>query len=113
MRLVTTISLADLTRMAAPFDGELVKGVVDVVTGALVLDMELHVDGEQHLLGTGSSQEHLWGVNLHPRDFGGDDFVEFDSMINIRPRQGNRSRGVEDPETRRRIVDLIGGIVHE
>jgi len=113
MRQVTTISLADLTQMAAPFDGELVKGVVDVVTGALILDMELHVDGEQHLLRSGSSQEHLWGVNLHPQDFGDDDFVEFDSMINIRPRQGNRSRGVEDPETQRRIVELITGIVHE
>lgn len=52
-------------------------------------------------------QESLWGINLYP-EADDEDFLEFDSLINIRPSQGNRSRGVEDEEIRekiRRIVD--------
>jgi hypothetical protein len=39
------------------------------------------------------------------------DMVEFDSMINIRPRQNNRSRGVEDPEMRVRIIAIVRELV--
>lgn len=44
-------------------------------------------------------------------DMVGDDFVEFDSMINIRPAQGNRSRGVDDLEIRRKIVAIVDRVV--
>jgi hypothetical protein len=37
----------------------------------------------------------------------GDDFVEFDSMINVRPSRGNRSRGVDDPRVREKILDVV------
>ncbi|MEO7364208.1 MAG: DUF5674 family protein [Candidatus Saccharimonadales bacterium] len=43
----------------------------------------------------------------NPEKFGTDEFVEFDSMINIRPRQQNMSRGVEDESIRRQIIDLV------
>jgi hypothetical protein len=61
---------------------------------------------EAFLLENGSEQENLWGINLYP-DMDGEDFIEFDSMINIRPRQGNRSRGVEDVNVRNRIIEII------
>jgi hypothetical protein len=86
--------------------------VVDVAKARLVVDMDLHVEGEQFLLWSGSLQEDIWGINLHPRDFGTPSFLEFDSLINIRPRQ-NRSRGVDDPSLRQRIIDLASGVVHE
>ncbi|MBI4437348.1 hypothetical protein HY631_00110 [Candidatus Uhrbacteria bacterium] len=88
--------------------GDLVKAVVDVETGAMAVGSELHVDAEQLLLNHGSHQKNLWGINLYPDAYGNDDrFVEFDSMINLRPGQGNRSRGVENPETRKKIIDIV------
>jgi hypothetical protein len=113
MREVTDVSIAELKQMAETFDGELVKGVVDTAQGRLVLDMDLHVDGEQFLLKSGSEQTSLWGINLHPDVVGSDEFVEFDSMINIRPRQNNRSRGVEDPEIRQLIIDVVTKVIHQ
>lgn len=91
--------------------GGLVKGVVDVGKELLVLDAEMHADEEQYLLEHGSQQEDLWGINLYPDKFGSDDFIEFDSLINIRPRQRNMSRGVEDEELRKKITSIIEKIV--
>ena len=93
------------------YDG-LVKAVADVARGLLVVDAPMHVDEEQYLLEAGSRQSDLWGFNLYPEDYGTEDFIEFDSMINIRPGQGNRSRGVDDPEIRQAISALVGEIVH-
>lgn len=87
--------------------GNLVKGVVDIKKGLLVLDAEMHADEEQFLLENGSSQADLWGINLYSDKFGTDGFIEFDSMINIRPSQQNRSRDVEDKELRRQIIALV------
>ncbi len=98
--------------MADNMYGELVKAVVDIRKRLLVVDAGLHADEEQFLLEAGSAQEDLWGINLYPDDYGTDDFVEFDSMINIRPAQGNRSRSVEDADTRAMILELVGEIVH-
>lgn len=112
MRETTIVSLAELRRMANAFNGELVKAVVDLAEARFLVDMEYHVDGEQYLLSEKSHQEDLWGINLYPERFGTDDFIEFDSVINLRPRQ-NRSRGVDDPGLRQQIRNLVGRVVHE
>lgn len=88
------------------FDECMVKGVVDVDEGLLAIDAQLHADLEQLFLENGSLQDSLWGINLYPEDEG-EDFIEFDSMINIRPRQNNRTRGVENPETRQKITEVV------
>jgi Protein of unknown function (DUF5674) len=111
MKQVPTITITELTEMAEKMYGDLVKGVVDIKNGKLVVDAEMHVDEEQFLLESGSSQQDLWGINLYPSKYGQDDFVEFDSMINIRPRQNNMSRGVDDPKIRERIIQIVDGIV--
>lgn len=112
MKQVDSISIEELRDMADNMYGELVKAVVDIRKRLLVVDAGLHADEEQFLLEAGSAQEDLWGINLYPDDYGTDDFVEFDSMINIRPAQGNRSRSVEDADTRAMILELVGEIVH-
>lgn len=61
----------------------------------------------------GSKQSNLWGINLHPEEYGTDDFVEFDSMINIRPSQGNPSKDVLDQAIRQKIIDIVQEVVHE
>ncbi|MGN0326417.1 MAG: DUF5674 family protein [Lachnospiraceae bacterium] len=53
----------------------------------------------------GSKQESLWGINLYPEET--EDFIEFDSLINIRPRQNNKGRGVYDETIRNKIVEVV------
>lgn len=100
------ITLAELNDMKNNFFGDIIKGVVDIEKGILALDAELHCDLERLLLECGSNQEALWGINLYP-DLDSDDFIEFDSLINIRPWQGNRSRGVENETIRKAIVEVV------
>lgn len=102
----SAITLEELRQMAAGTFGNLVKAVVDVDRELIAVDAELHADLEACLLQDGSKQGSLWGINLYP-ELSGDDFLEFDSMINIRPSQGNRSRGVENEEIRRRIAGIV------
>lgn len=113
MKLVTDqdpISLEELGRMAAERFGDLVKAVVDVARGVMMIDADLHADQEAELLASGSRQADLWGINLYP-ELPGSDWLEFDSMINLRPSFGNRSRGVDDPAIRDRIAALVGRLV--
>ena len=91
--------------------GNIVKAVVDIEKKLMVVDAEMHVDEEQYLLEHGSKLNSLWGINLHPADYGTENFIELDSMINIRPRQQNMSRGVENPEIQNQIIDIVNGII--
>ena len=104
------IAIADLEKMSESFSEGLVKAVVDVQQEIMAVDSELHADLEKVLIEKGAYQENLWGINLYP-DLEGEDFVEFDSMINIRPRQNNRSRGVEDLAIRNAILRLVDKLV--
>jgi hypothetical protein len=98
----TEISLVDksisrqlLFEMARERFGNMVKGVVDIDQRVMAIGAGLHADEESFLLERGSRQEDLWGINIHPRkDL--PEMVEFDTLINIRPRQDNLSRYVED-----------------
>jgi len=96
--------------MAEARFGDLVKAVVDVRRGVMAVDADLHSDEEALLIEQGSTQGDLWGINLYP-DLSTDEWIEFDSMINIRPSQGNRSRGVDDADVRGRILDVVTALV--
>ena len=100
------VCIDELKEMASRMFGNLVKAVVDVERGELVVDAELHSDQEAYLLESGSKQENLWGINIYP-GLTGEEMIEFDSMINLRPSQGNRSRGVEDEEIQKRIIEIV------
>ena len=104
------ITLSELESMAQKMFGNLVKAVVDIQEETASVDAELHADEEAHLLEHGSNQKNLWGINLYPA-LTGDDFIEFDSMINLRPSQGNKSRSVEDKEIQQKIIKIINKIV--
>jgi len=101
-----SVTLNEIKAMAVATFGNLVKAVVDIERELIAVDAELHSDLEALLLEDGSKQKSLWGINLYP-EIQGDDFVEFDSMINMRPSQGNRSRGVEDKELRKKIIEIV------
>lgn len=108
MKLVDhTISLEELKEMSQNMFDTLVKAVVDVEQGIMVVDAPMHADEEEFLLEKGSQQENLWGINIYPEKAGTEQFIVFDSMINIRPKQNNRSRGVEDKELRETIKKIV------
>ena len=100
------IPVNELKKMADASFGDLVKAVVDVNKQLVAVDAELHSDLEALFLEHGSQQKDLWGINFFPA-MQGDDFIEFDSMINIRPSQGNMSRGVDDEAMRQKIIGIV------
>ena len=114
MKSVTNvIKIEELAEMAKKMYGNLVKAVVDLDNNSLVVDAEMHADEEGYLLEHGSKQSTLWGINLYPAKFGTDEFIEFDSMINIRPSLQNMSRGVEDNKTKELIINLVNQKVQQ
>ena len=100
------ISRADLVRMAEEQFGDRIKAAVDVWREIMAVGEDLHADNGAALLADGSRQRDVWGIELFPRE-SGRDWIEFDSMINLRPSAGNRSRGVDDQRIRTRISDVV------
>jgi len=113
MEIITRkISVIKLKELSKRMFGNLVKVVVDIEKGVMAIDGELHADEQALLLENGSKQENLWGANIYP-DKTGEDFIEFDSVINIRPSQQNRSRGVDNLETRKVILEIINKLIEK
>jgi len=108
MRIVTDkIAFEELKQIADEKFGDLVKAVVDVEKEIMVLGGELHSDGEALLLQNGSTQKELWGINLYPGKYPNPDWIEFDSIINFRPTLGNKTRDIEDPKIRQKIIEIL------
>jgi hypothetical protein len=104
------ITFEELKKIAEERYGDMVKAVVDVEREIIALGGDLHSDEETFLLENGSLQENLWGINLWiEKPF--EEMIEFDSIINIRPKQGNRSRFIEDENTRNKIKEIIKKLI--
>ena len=110
--LNSPISRAILKEYAANTFGDMIKCVADVDKGLLAIDADLHADLERMLLENGSEQTSLWGFNLYP-DETGEDFIEYDSLINIRSWQGNPSRDVLDKDVREKIALIVDKFITE
>lgn len=106
------ITRPELSELAKKRFGDLVKAVVDIERCIIAVGGELHSDEEELLLNQGSNQSALWSINLYPDKFD-HDFLEFDSVINLRPSQGNCSRDVIDEEIRQKIKDIIAQLVKD
>ena len=104
------ITRTALASLAEEQFGDWIKAVVDVSREIMAVGGDLHADDEAVLLADGSRLRDLWGINLHPGETGRD-WVEFDSMINLRPGQGNRSLGVDDEAIRDRIREVVESLV--
>ena len=111
IRIIRTLmSRRDLNEMAKQQFGDMVKAVVDVELGIMAIGGELHSDEEAVLLDQGSVQRNLWGINLYPEK-PVQEWIDFDSMINVRPSGGNRSRFVESAETREAVAKIVNRLV--
>src|SRR3990167_10171113 len=104
------ISKSELSEIAQNQFGDFVKAAVDIENGIMAIGGELHADEEALLLEEGSGQKNLWGINLYPNQ-AAEEWIEFNSMINVRPSQGNRSRGVENPDIQKKIKIIVNNLV--
>jgi hypothetical protein len=104
---ITRQDLVDRYTTAYP---ALVKGVVDLAQGIIAVDAEWHADLEALLLEDGSAQNDLWGFNMLPLE-PAQSFLEYESLINIRPAQKNFSLEVTDPGLRDRIKAVVDRLV--
>lgn len=110
MKLIKeNVSINELKELAKKNYGNLVKAVIDIEKKLMMIDSELHSDLEEALLESGSEQKNLWGINLHPEE--SSHFLEFDSMINLRPAMGNVTRSIDDSKTQEIITSLISKLV--
>jgi hypothetical protein len=111
MKLVTDrITIKEIEEMAKKMFGNLIKAVVDVEKEIMAIDGELHSDEQALLIEKGSKPANLWGINIYPQK-AGKDFIEFDSVINIRPSQQNRSWEIEDKEIKKKIFKIVNQLI--
>ncbi|PIT93553.1 hypothetical protein COU00_03765 [Candidatus Falkowbacteria bacterium CG10_big_fil_rev_8_21_14_0_10_43_11] len=88
----------------------MVKIVIDIKREIMAIGGEMHADAENLLLQDGSKQDDLWGANLYP-DLPAEDFIEYKSLINIRPRVGNRLMEIGNEEIKEKIKKIINKLV--
>ena len=104
------ISKEELQQIADEDYGFYVKAVVDIENETIAIGGEMHSDEEALLLDNGSKQKDLWGINIY-LEKPNEERLEFDSMINLRPSFGYRSRGVDDPEIREKIIVIVNRLI--
>ena len=104
------ITIEELKKMSEAMYESLVKAVVDTEKNIMAVDADMHAQEEALLLENGSKQENLWGINIYPYKTD-DTWIEFDSIINIRPSYGNRSRGVDNVEIQQKIKNIVNSLV--
>ena len=105
-----SVPITVLEEMAEQMFGDLVKAVVDIEKEIMAVNGELHADEEALLLEKGSKQQNLWGINIYPK-IKGDEWIEFDSMINLRPSSGNLTRGIKDLKVRKKVIKIVKKLV--
>ena len=100
------IEQSELREIAKDFYGHMIKGVVDIEREILAMGGEYHMDANMILIENNSKQQHVWGFNWY-FDKNGDEQIEYISLINIRPAQGNRSMEIEDLNLRDKMKSII------
>ena len=109
----TPIKKSELAEIAKEEFGDIVKAVVDTEQEIMAIGGELHADEEVLLTEKESSKrENTWGINIYPKK-AGEDFIEFDSMVNLKPNFGNRLRGVENSEVQNKIRGIVKKLIIE
>ena len=106
------ITIKELKELASLRFGDMVKAVADLNKGIMSVGASMHADEEKFLLEMESLQDDLWGINIYP-DLPKESWIEFDSMINIRPRQNNFTIGVEDIELQKKIIQIVNSLIKE
>jgi hypothetical protein len=104
--LNTKISIDEVKELADFWYGTMIKGAVDIEGGRVALGGDYHIEDSEILTSTGSKFEDIWGFNIRfEEDKNG--VLEFDSMVNIKPNFGNRSRNISNEEIIKKATEII------
>ena len=106
----SSISKKDITGKYLHHFKDMMKAVVDIENNILAIDAELHSDLEELLLKNGSKQENLWGINIYP-EASKEKFIEYTSLINIRPSQDNASMDIKSNDLRVKIQKIVNSLI--
>lgn len=104
------ITKDELQKIAAKWFGTMVKAVVDLGKNIVAIGGVMHADAEALLIGQGSKQDDLWGINLYPNEKD-DNFIKYISLINISPRRKNLDMEIQDPEIKSKIRKLVDKLI--
>jgi len=104
------ITLDELKEIAKENFGDMVKGVADIKERVLALGGELHADALEALIENGSEPENIWGMNIYPEK-PRQSWIEFNSLINIRPTQNNLSMDIQSAEIKKKVGQIIDQLV--
>ncbi|MBI2025362.1 hypothetical protein HYT04_01045 [Candidatus Kaiserbacteria bacterium] len=105
------ITREELRALAHEQYGDIIKAVVDVERGIMGVGGELHVDIQSLLIEKEHSRgDTTWGINLYLDKTGGE-FIEFDSMVNLKPALGNKTRAVESVEVQEKIKEIVRRLI--
>jgi len=104
------IALESLSPLAKAWHGTLIKGVADCTRGIIALGGDWHMDANTTLIADGSKQEDVWGFNIYPAERG-DAALEYISLINIRPAQGNKTMELVNEVLRTKIRKIVSKLV--
>ena len=84
-----------------------IKTVIDIKKKVCSAGCDRHFDSEKILLEQGSKQVDLWGGGIDLETM----MIDCNSMINIRPSDNNRSRGVENMEIQNKIRAIVADLI--
>jgi|SRR3989344_5878716 len=79
-----------------------IKTVIDIKRKICSAGCDRHFDSEKILLEQGSKQKDLWGGGIDLETM----TIDCNSMINIRPQQGNTSNEIQDATMRKEFENL-------
>ncbi len=104
------ISESELREIAKEFYIDMIKGAIDVEKEIVAFGGEWHMDANNKLIENGSKQNNIWGFNIYFNKLK-EERLEYFSLINIRPGQGNRGMEIEDENLRKTIKEIIDKII--
>lgn len=100
------ITIEEVRELAKFWYGTMIKGAVDIESSRVALGGEYHIEDSEILTSSGSKFEDIWGFNIRFEE-NPDGVLEFDSMVNIKPNFGNRSRNISNEEIIKKAKEII------
>ncbi len=104
------ITREELESFARDNYGDMIKAVVDIEKKIIALGGEFHSDANEALIKQGSNQRNIWGINIYPAKSKAE-WIEFVSLINIRPADNNFDMEVQDEGVREKIKGIINKLI--
>src|SRR3989344_4997384 len=100
------ISIKEVKALALFWYKSIIKGTVDIELGRVALGGDYHIESSEVLTSSGSKFEDVWAFNIRFEE-NPDGVLEFDSMVNIKPNLGNRSRTINNEEILKKLKEII------